>query len=211
MLKKTGDDVDDSGFWEWFSSAIAPTLAAGRIPPDDVLATLDSRMRERDLSWEIGPNDGGAKSWAFAVSFGADARRLSRAAELVRQAPELPECRVVLGKPPKEWDGTLELQVLGEWRLFETGGWLCKLVPAEEKQLVVVRAEAEVAEESSSMAADIAVQSVIGETPYVLEVARVLVMDPEGFATIPGEAFELLELGSMIKRLTPQPSDTSLD
>lgn|GEM_PF-2096884 len=195
--------MDDAKFWEWFSNAVAPALSSGSVPSDEVLSSLDARMKERGLAWEIGPNPGGAKEWAFAVSFGGDPDRLSRAAEMVRQAPDLACCRVVLGKQPKEWDGTLELRVRGSWTVFRTGAWLCRLIPQDDRCIVAVCADADFEEDEASWssAADIAVQSVLGETPYALAVADVVVVDAVGFDAMPGDAFELLELGAKIEPL----------
>ena len=113
---------EHSNFWRWFEESVNQHLAGHQAPPDSIIEELDRRMARLGLSWELGPAPDGSDDWGFAVSFGADQERLGLAERVVRSAPDMPGCQVLLGKPPKLWSGALELPSSGEWARFECQG-----------------------------------------------------------------------------------------
>lgn len=96
-------------FWSWFERVVLPGLARLEVPEAAVIDEIDQRIRGLGLSWELGPAPDGIKSWAFAVSFSADLSLLPSAQALADAAPSMAGCQVLVGKPPKQWNGILNL------------------------------------------------------------------------------------------------------
>lgn len=166
-------------------------------PPDSVIDTLDRKLSKFDLSWELGPDPDGSDAWAFAVSFYADPNRLAHAERMVASAPVMKSCRVLLGKPPKVWDGTVPLRDGSELSTF---AWKCIVVPDHGgvAVLVVRQSDLDVTEDEFEWAATFAIQSQVGELRFMKWIRSVSVISPEMARLAPGMRFQLVDIGLAI-------------
>lgn len=185
-------------FWRWFEQEVVPSLAVDEVPDQDTIRELDERMLNLGLSWELGPAPDGSDDWGFAVSFGADQARVERARRLVDQSPRLKRCQVLLGKPPKQWHGVLDLRTASGPLRFFTGEWLCYLLPMGDGMAIMVDPVGveDVSEEVLAHAVAIAVQSELGELRYAKEVRDLSVVLPERAETLPGIRCRMADLRS---------------
>lgn len=193
----TSDERD--GFWRWFARSVLPSLTRFEVPAEEIIQNLDRRMESLGLSWELGPAPDGSRGWAFAVSFGADMNRFALAEALVNSAPSMAGCQVLLGKPPKRWNGVLDLPSGDEWVRFHTADWCCYLLPMADGVAVVVSPTGVrdgVDEDVLLLAASIAVQSELGELIFVRQVRDLSVVDPDRTEGMPGIRCSMGELGS---------------
>jgi hypothetical protein len=190
---------DDAGsFWNWFQREVAPSLMLDEVPDNTVVDELDARMLELGVSWELGPAPDGSDDWGLAVSFGADLDRLPRAETVARSAPRMPKIQVFLGKPPKRWNGVLELPSGDNWVQFSTANWWCFIVPMGGGMAIMVSPEdeGEADESTVALAAAIAVQSELGELRYAREVRDLSIVPRDHTANLPGIRCRMRELGS---------------
>jgi len=184
-------------FWQWFEQEVHPSLDRLELPQDEVIEDLDGRMASFGLSWELGPAPDGTEGWAFAVSFGADLDRIAAADRLVNVAPTLSRCQVVLGKPPKRWNGVLNLPTGNEWVQFSTANWWCHILPLAGGMAIMVSPTevGDVDEELVSLAVAIAVQSELGELRFAQQVHDLSVVDPDRMEGLAGIRCRMHELG----------------
>ncbi len=197
MLTTTASEIDR--FWRWFEREIVPKLAANELPDDHAIRVLDGGMRDMGLSWELGPAPDGSDDWAFAVSFGADPDRMERAERLVRRAPRLQRCQVLLGKPPKQWNGVLDLRTARGSVRFFTSEWLCYILPMGDGMAIMVEpvgVSAETDDAVLAQAVAIAVESELGELRYAKEVRDLSVVLSQQARTMPGIRCKMAELRS---------------
>jgi hypothetical protein len=169
-------------FWAWFERRVLPFLARAEVPPAPLIDELDRRVLRLGCAWELGPAPEDRPGWAFAVSFGADLQRLAVAETVVRCAPPMAGCAVLLGKPPKQWDGTLNLRSGGEWVQVQTTTWTCHwFAVAGGVAVVVVPTEVPSLDDAEMLsAAEIAVQAVLGELAFARMVRDVSVARTDG-------------------------------
>ena len=179
---------------------VLPSLALDEVPVDAIIEELDTRMRELGVSWELGPAPDGSGDWALAVSFGADLERLPRAEVVARAAPRMAKCQVFLGKPRRLWNGVLELPS-GHLRVrVFTANWMCFIVPMDGGMAIMVSPEGadDLDEGTVALAAEIAVQSELGELRFAREVRDLSIVSPEQAARLPGCCrCRMSELGSL--------------
>ncbi len=176
-------------FWLWFQRRVLPSLLQDEIPASPVVDELDERVGTLGLSWELGPSPDGSEDWAFAVSFSADLRRMTRAEAVVTASPEMRRCQVLLGKPPKNWDGIVEFSVRGRSLRFSTADWRCKVVPMAGGVAIVVTHDVldeQIDEDGIAAAAAIAVQSELGEERFARRVRDLSLVDDHYLRALPG-------------------------
>jgi hypothetical protein len=196
---------DPHAFWAWFGDRVVPSLEEDRLPSDAVIDRLDAALVGFGLSWELGPAPGGREGWMFAVSFGADLQRLKRARLLADAAPRFDCCEILLGKPPKDWDGTLEMSRGDGVVCLSTATWQCALVDGEGGWLVLVAPQGEVhgaSEEALERAASIAVWSELGELRFATCVRAVEVVSPEALEGMVGSVCTLSPLRAVVDAST---------
>jgi len=185
-------------FWRWFEQEVVPSLAEDEVPDQDTIRELDERMHKLGLSWELGPAPDRSDDWGFAVSFGADQARIERARRLVDQSPRMNRCQVLLGKPPKQWEGVFDLRTADGPLRFFTAEWNCYLLPMGDGMAIMVEPVGveDVPEEVLAHAAAIAVQSELGELRYAREVRDLSVVRPERDEALPGIRCRMADLRS---------------
>lgn len=185
-------------FWSWFEREVLPALILDQVPDEAVMRELDERMLALGVSWELGPAPDGSDDWGLAISFGADLNRLPRAQAVTTHAPRMQKCQVFLGKPPKRWDGVLELPTDDGWVRVHTAGWVCFVLPMDGGMAIMVSPEGagDLDEDTTALAAAIAVQSELGELRYAREVRDLSLVSPEQARSLPGIRCRMLELGS---------------
>ena len=190
-----------ASFWSWFGANVVPCLAGNSLPPDDVVRALDDAMAALGLAWELGPAPGGDEGWAFAVSFGASAHRMPRALAVASAAPPFAACRVLVGKPPKVWDGTLEIiDGMGPVRL-STSTWRCGVVRMADGYAIMVapNEDADVDVEVLEQAAAIALGSVLGEHRYALRVRDVSVVEWDSLGALGTQTCSMSALRTVLR------------
>lgn len=164
-------------FWAWFGRTVLPVLARAEVPPAPLIDELDGRIARVGCAWELGPAPEGRPGWAFAVSFGADLDRLPAAEAVVRCAPPMASCVVLLGKPPKQWDGTLKVRSGDEWVHLQTSTWTCQwFTVAGGVAIVVVPTDVQGLDDAEVLSvAEIALQATLGELAFAQAVRDVSV------------------------------------
>lgn len=192
----TGSLHEIERFWHWFEQEVDPSLAVDEVPSQDTIRELDEKMLSLGLSWELGPAPDGSDDWGFAVSFGADQARIERARRVVDQSPRLKRCQVLLGKPPKQWQGVLDLRTADGLLRFFTADWICYLLPMGDGMAIMVDPVGvdDVPEDVLAHAVAIAVQSELGELRYAKEVRDLSVVQPERAETLPGIRCRMADL-----------------
>ncbi len=187
-----------NAFWRWFEREVLPSLVLDQIPGDAVIRELDELTHGLGVSWELGPSPDGSDDWGLAISFGAEAVRLPAAQAVVEQAPRMKKCQVILGKPPKQWDGVLELPLGDDWVRVSTADWLCIILPMAGGMAIMVIPEGaeDLDESTTALAAAIAVESELGELRYSREVRDLSVVSVSQTASLPGIRCRMRELGS---------------
>lgn len=130
------------------------------------------------------------------MSFGAELERVDRAQRLVAAAPRMARCQIVLGKPPKSWDGTLDIRTSDGWVRFGTANWRCHLLPMGDGVAVVVQPLGTHGMDHDTIlqAAEIAVQSEVGELIYARRVRDVSVVALTDAGELPGIRCAMSEL-----------------
>ena len=111
----------------------------------------------------------------------------------------MPKVQVFLGKPPKRWNGVLELPSGDDWVQVSTANWWCFIMPMAGGMAIMVSPDGDTDdgdESTLAMAAAIAVQSELGELRYAREVRDLSVVPRDQTANLPGIRCRMHELGS---------------
>jgi hypothetical protein len=113
-------------FWDWFSQ-VASRLAE-RLDDPAIVSELDEALyRESggDLSWELGPGEGG--ECYLAISPEGDRSMVGKAEAFAAKAPAIPGWRFLVGRQKKEFAAgrlILELPGLGTTDIVAWRFWL---------------------------------------------------------------------------------------
>jgi hypothetical protein len=156
------------------------------------------------VSWELGPAPDGSDDWGLAISFGGDPDKISLAMLIVNAARAMPRCQVLVGKPPKEWDGELELYLQSRWWRFSTASWMCyvqKMRQGVALFVAPVGVEPGVDSDLVAEAVNIAVQSELGELVMARHVRSISVWDLENEQSPVGTLCKMSDLGASLQAM----------
>jgi len=172
MNRKIKEQVCD--FWRWFSS-VANDFASN-FENDAILSELDARVSGfGQVTWEVGP--GLEKPNALVISPNGDSDLLGLTREIVALSPRLPDWEFHPAKPPKQWDLRFVVEdVDGTPVKVDANDWEYVLLrfPDGTFDIVLCAPNLEgVHEDTRQLAADVAVEGVLGEIRKLQYVRRV--------------------------------------
>lgn len=190
-------------FWEWFERSAASRLAQVVDGSEPIIKELDERLEGLGLSWEMGPAPGDPSAWALAISFGASLNELPSARMVVDLAPSVPGWRVILGKPPKDWDWRFSIPTSGNcWVDFDASEWRCAVEARPNGELTLLVSLGPVSPEQESVAewaAEIAVQGAIGELAFATQISEMIIASAVEVASSPGSKCLLQNLSRELR------------
>jgi hypothetical protein len=189
-------------FWQWFSS-VAPKLAVN-LENDEILRELDTKAASLGgLSWEVGP--GLVKPNALVLSPGGSMKLLDLTREIVGIAPELPDWEYHYAKPPKKWRLQYVVHDAEDKPVpIDASEWEYVLLKLPDGTFdVVVRAPnlQDMHEDVRQMAAEVAVEGMVGELSRLRHIAGIEVVI-EWKEKYRGKATPLRHLGDHLQSLT---------
>lgn len=191
-------------FWKWFELTVLPVLVSDEPPLDEVRGELDERLLSLGVSWELGPAGDGSDDWVFCISFGGAPEKVPLAMLLVNAAGAMPGCQVSVGKPPKQWDGELEIHWQSRRLRFSTARWICRIRKIRERValgVVPVGIGPGVEREAVAEAASIAVQSELGELATARQIESISICELEREESAVGVACTMSRLRASLQAM----------
>jgi len=167
-------------FWIWFRDNVR--LLELRPTDPDLCYQLGERIDSIDprLEWEIGPAKCGT-GWQLVVSPGRDPEMMTLARKVVLEAPQLSNWTFESLRPPKKWGDELHIaQRNGELALVNVSQWAFVILQYPDGVLeILISCEGNVPppEVDRTVAGEIVVESILGESPFVHCELRVSVVE----------------------------------